>query len=345
MDPNNIIAVTMGDPSGIGPQVILKAYPLLSSSLQRKIVVIGDDRVLACEAQRLKLKVNIKITDEINTELSQEGLSVIPAGSLSIGQVVKGESSSAGAKASLEFIDKAIELASIRKVGAMVTAPVNKNSISFLFRGFTGHTEHIAQRTASPNPVMMMVSPHMKVIPLTTHIPLSEVPNKISTQGIVNTILIAYKGMINYFGIDSPRIAVTGLNPHSGQDRFGNEEEEIIIPAIKRARESGIDVSGPHPADSVFAKAEGGFYDLTIAMYHDQALIPIKTLGFMKVVNVTLGIPFIRTSVGHGVAYDIAKGRHADPTSMINAIETAHEMTMNLFGTGQKERYDDQIRN
>jgi len=313
------IVITMGDPVGIGPEIIVKTS---SPDIINNTIVIGDSGLLERELKRSGSKFCLQ-TINSPKEFREGHLNIISPIHLKESDIIAGKPTNKTAEASLSYIDKAIELALNQEVSAIVTGPVNKNSLSRIEKNFAGHTEYIAEKTASKNPVMLMVSPKMKVIPLTTHIPLEKVKGRLTEDLITETLEIANLSLKKYFGLDNPKIAVTGLNPHAGEEIFGIEESEIIKPAILKAQGKGINVSGPHPADSIFSSVIEGSYDLVLAMYHDQALIPIKTTGFKSVVNVTLGIPIIRTSVGHGIAYDIAGKNIADSESLLRAIELA----------------------
>jgi 4-hydroxythreonine-4-phosphate dehydrogenase len=270
----------MGDPSGVGPEITLKA---LASP---KIKGIADFLV--------------------------------------IGETFAPRGASSG-RASLEYIDKAIELIRSRAADALVTAPVSKEAIrSAGFPDFQGHTEYLAKKTGVKNFAMMFVGEALRVALVTRHIPLMRVPQALNSGMVFNTIELTNKCLKKYFRIRSPKIAVCGLNPHAGEGgAFGDEERRIISPAIKRAFKSFKNIRGPVSADVAFYHALKGKYDAVVAMYHDQALAPFKTLYFADGVNLTLGLPFIRTSPDHGTAFDIAGKGIADPTSMIEAIRLA----------------------
>ncbi len=325
MTNNKIIAITMGDPCGIGPEIILKSFASLPRKYLKCYFIIGDLKLLKTLSVKLPFEQNINEISDFNN-LSDSSLNVLNLSNLTESDSVPGKPSENSARAALSYIEKAIELSIKNTVCAMVTAPINKNAIANIICDFTGHTEFIARKTGSKNPVMLMVSRNMKVIPLTTHMPIKDVSNRISRANIVKTCRIADSSLKKYFGIKNPRIAVTGLNPHAGEGIFGSEEAEKIIPAINHLSGFGIKVSGPYPADSIFTKDSLNKFDIVLTMYHDQALIPIKTTSFESVVNVTLGIPLIRTSAGHGVAYDIVSKAKANSESMIRAIKLAGSM-------------------
>jgi len=234
-------------------------------------------------------------------------------------------------QAAVQALHDAIDDALAGRIRAIVTAPLNKESMHAAGIDFPGHTEILAQRTHSPRVAMMLVNEQLRVMLVTIHIALSEVSSSIDTDLELRTIQLAYdacRGM----GITSPRIAVAGLNPHAGeQGKFGREDLDIIAPAIAQARTQGIDASGPWPGDTVFMRARLGEFDICVAQYHDQGLIPIKYLGIDEGVNVTVGLPFVRTSVDHGTAFDIAGQGIADPSSLRTAFELALKLTKAQF--------------
>jgi 4-hydroxythreonine-4-phosphate dehydrogenase len=213
------------------------------------------------------------------------------------------------------------------KIDAMITAPINKEAMGRAGYSYPGHTEFLAKLTRVKNPIMMLAGDNLKVALVTTHCPLKKIPDLITFQKILTTIEIVHSSLKQYFGLDSPKIAVAALNPHGGEGGlFGDEEKKIILPAIKEALNLGIDVEGPFPSDSLFYHAAKGKYHLVICMYHDQGLIPLKLLNFHNAVNVTLGLPIIRISPDHGTAYDIAGKGIANPSSMLKALELAARM-------------------
>jgi 4-hydroxythreonine-4-phosphate dehydrogenase len=274
------IVITMGDPSGIGPEVTLKALASPEVKGLANFLVIGE---------------------------------------------TSGPRGIKSARASLEYIDKALELAMAGEADAIVTAPVSKAAIKKAgFPDFQGHTEYFAKRTGTNKFVMMFVGEHLKVALVTRHVSLRRIPVILNSAMIYDTITLTNKYLKEYFQIRSPRIAVSGLNPHAGEGgAFGNEEAKVILPAIKKASKVIKNIYGPLPADVAFHEALKNKYDVVIAMYHDQGLAPFKTLYFNSGVNLTLGLPFIRTSPDHGTAFDLAGKGVADPTSMIEAIRLA----------------------
>jgi len=316
----------MGDPCGIGPEVVIKAVNALSGHDIRNIFLIGDLKLAIQNARKFSLKYAVTPIREIK-DFSKNSLNVMSLSDIDPLSIRHGKPDRDITEASLVYIDHAIKLSNEGIIGGFVTGPVNKNAISKIVPGFTGHTEYIAKKSNVNLPVMLMVSGNLKVIPLTTHIPLNRVTKAISSELISSTLSILDEDLSMYFDLKKPNIAVTGLNPHGGQDNFGLEENEKISPAIKSSRTKGINASGPYPADSIYSKTLRGDFDAVLAMYHDQALIPVKAMGLNKVVNVTLGLPFVRTSPGHGTAYDIAGKGIADQRSMLNAVKLALKMT------------------
>jgi 4-hydroxythreonine-4-phosphate dehydrogenase len=330
-----VIAITMGDPAGIGPEIIVKA---LSKPLMNRIdriarpVVVGDRGILERVSRRLKSSCEIRTLLDLETiRPLRTALSVIDLKNVNPSDFVIGQASAAGGQAAVEAIRKAVQLALARRVAAIVTAPISKEAVHAAGYPYPGHTELLAELSGSKEVGMLMVSPPrskkdfgLRILLATTHLALRDLPGRLTRERVGTAIRLAHEAARGYFGIRRPRLAVAGLNPHAGEGGlFGREEGEIIQPAVEQARRDGIPVSGPFPADSLIRRAFEGRYDLVVAMYHDQALIPIKLLGFGRAVNVTVGLPFIRTSPDHGTAYDIAGKGMADPSSLVEAIRLA----------------------
>ena len=316
------LALTMGDPGGVGPEIIIKA--LYSSEVRRYCapIVIGDRIVIEEALNLLKLPLTLRIIK--SPEESQ-----IASGSINLiddrvmKKFKKGQPTAKSGRACVSYIKKAVELALHKKVDGIVTAPISKKA--FKMAGFTwpGHTEMLADLTNTKEYAMMLVGGPLRVILATIHVPLKSVPALITKDRVLKTIRLAMKAC-DMFGIKNPKIAVAGLNPHAGEAGiFGNEEIKKIIPAVESAKKEGIPVSGPYPPDTIFHKTYKGEIDIIVCMYHDQGLIPLKMIAFEEGVNVTVGLPFIRTSPDHGTAYDIAWKGVASPTSMIEAIKLA----------------------
>jgi len=248
-------------------------------------------------------------------------------------EVVPGRPDLEGARNSLDALEFAVGLTRSGAAAGLVTGPVSKAQLYAIGFSHPGQTEFVAERcgVASDLVAMMLAGPTLRVIPVTTHVPLREVPDLLSVDAIVTKARAAVRGLQRQFGIEAPRIAVAGLNPHAGEGgTLGREEIEVIVPAIERLREEGHDVSGPHPPDIMFYERRRRNYDAALCMYHDQALIPLKTLHFDDGINVTLGLPIVRTSPDHGTAFDIAGKGIADPGAMIAAIRTAGECARRL---------------
>jgi len=321
------IGLTIGDPAGVGPEVTLQA------ALEEEVlavcapVIIGDAQYLSHWARVFGLSrgfdcvnVNDPIPLEQNTPIIYN-LNNIP-GSIEMGR----EQAECG-RAAAQFIEAASRLCLSGHLDAMVTAPVNKKSLYLAGYPFPGHTEFLAQLTRTDEFAMAFITPMLRVALLTTHLPLADVPGHVKKSRIENLIRLVYRELTGY-GVERPRIAVAALNPHGGEGTlFGFEEASEMIPAIESCRERDeIDVSGPHSGDTIFLRAARGEFDIVISCYHDQGLIPVKCLSFGEAVNVTLGLPFIRTSVDHGTAFDIAGQGRADHSSMVAAIKLAAEL-------------------
>lgn len=304
------ILITMGDPSGIGPEVTVKTLASPGISGLANFLVIGDRGVMERAVRRTGVKFKARIMDMGN----------VPPSGFSYGKV-----SAPYGKAAIEYLDRAVDIIRSGAADCLVTAPVNKASIRAAgFRGFQGHTEYLAARTATKECAMMFVGERLKVTLVTRHIALKNVARSITPDSIFRTIRITHKYIKRYFGIRNPKIGVAGLNPHAGElGAFGAEEIRTIAPAVRRAASRLGGVSGPYPPDALFHDALSGRFDAVIAMYHDQGLIPFKLLYFMDGVNLTLGLPFVRTSPDHGTAFDIAGKGIADASSMIAAVRLA----------------------
>jgi 4-hydroxythreonine-4-phosphate dehydrogenase len=318
------LAVTMGDPAGIGPDITLASWLDRTSLALPPFVLLGDPDLLAERALQLSLAVPIeRVADfEAGQATFAQALPVLPV------RGVGGDNA---------MIVAAIEAATAavleRRALGMVTNPITKSALNFAELAYPGHTEYLArlaERHAGgrrPRPVMMLAAEELKVVPATVHVPLSAVASLLSAELLSETITITAAALRQDFGIRAPRIAVTGLNPHAGEDGLiGVEEARLIRPIVAALAASGLAVSGPHAADTLFhAEARRG-YDAVVAMYHDQALIPLKTLAFERGVNITLGLPFVRTSPDHGTAFAIAGTGKARPGSFIAALRLAAEV-------------------
>lgn len=309
------VVITIGNPSGIGPEVSLKALARPEISRLANFFVIGDGFVIDRLEKDLNLKLKVPLLDLAN----------VSPKNFSYGKLVK----SLGA-ASIEYIDTALTLLEEGHADALVTAPVNKYSINEAgISNFQGHTEYLARKTATKDYAMMFVGKNLKVTLVTRHIALKYVPSSLSVESVYKTIMLTHKYLRRFFAVQNPRIGVSGLNPHAGEGGiFGREEENIITPAIRKASKEITYLSGPVPPDIIFYEALNKRYDAVISMYHDQGLIPFKMLYFKNGVNLTLGLPFIRTSPDHGTANMIAGKGIADPSSMIEAIRLACQLSL-----------------
>jgi 4-hydroxythreonine-4-phosphate dehydrogenase len=321
-----IIGITMGDPSGVGPEIIIKALSDPDIYAFCRPVVLGDPVVLS-----LCLKYDpvpsMRVREVSDPEMSggiPGQIDLIPLSRLAPQSVVPGRPSKEGGRAMAEYIISAVEMARSGKISGMVTCPINKALLNDAGYMFEGHTQLIAHLTGAKDYVMMLSGERLRVTLVTIHCALKDVPYRIKKENILKTILVTHKALRDDFGIQRPRIAVAALNPHAGESgMFGTEEEEIILPAVRMAEKEGINVQGPLPADSLYYKAISGQFDAVVNMYHDQGLIPLKMIHFSDGVNVTLGLPIVRTSVDHGTAYDIAGKGLADPSSLKAAIKMA----------------------
>lgn len=314
----------MGDPAGIGGEISLRAWQALRKGPQCFVVLDDPDR-LAELARTINCDVRLRVVDRAAAaaRVFREALPVLPV-RLAV-PAVPGRPDKANARGVIASIERATDLALHGVVGGVVTNPINKAALYDAGFEYPGHTEFLAALTGVPGKeIMMLASPSLRVVPVTVHVSLRDALATLTTEKIVATARTTDAALRRDFGIAQPRLAVSGLNPHAGeQGALGKEEELIIAPAITALRAAGVDVSGPWPPDTMFTTASRTRYDAAICMYHDQALIPLKTLDMDHGVNVTLGLPIIRTSPDHGTAYDIAGKGIASPTSLIAAIELA----------------------
>jgi 4-hydroxythreonine-4-phosphate dehydrogenase len=326
--PLPTIGITMGDPVGIGPEIIVKALAQKEVFAHCRPLVFGDANVLN-EANRV-LNASCNINPLRRVEEARGNLGTIDLIELShtdLNGFQFGTPKKSYAPQIIRYLETALSFAMDGRIKGMTTCPINKGFLNDAGYPFTGHTEFLAQRTSSAPVVMMLVTPQLKVALVTTHCALRDVSGLITPEGIMDTIRITDAALRSFFGIANPKLAVASLNPHAGEDGlFGDEEKTVIFPAIHECTRAGINVVGPIASDSLFHFAAKGIYDAVVCMYHDQGLIPIKLMGFKTAVNVTLGLSIIRTSVDHGTAYDIAGSGVADSTSLIEAIILASEM-------------------
>jgi len=339
MSRKPIVAVTMGDPTGIGPEIILKA---LSDPAIKKIcnpLVLGDWGVLQRASAGKRGVPKLICWDHGQPLLPllqrRDGFAVCSLSSLSSKESRPGFPVKAGGHAAYRYIYVAAKLALSKVADAIATAPISKSILIDAGYNYPGHTELLADLSRTPECRMMLIGKKLRVVLVTGHVAYGKVPRGLTRDGIRITLELTHRGLRDFFGIARPRIAVAALNPHGGEEGiFGNEEKEIIAPAVKSAKKRGMQAHGPFPADSLFHQAARGDYDAVVCMYHDQGLIPLKLHHFFGGVALTLGPPFVRTSVDHGTAYDIAGTGKADESSMREAILLAAR----LAGQNRKRR-------
>ncbi|HEX8167421.1 MAG TPA: 4-hydroxythreonine-4-phosphate dehydrogenase PdxA [Beijerinckiaceae bacterium] len=323
----SILALTQGDPAGIGPEITLKAW-LRRGEIGLPFVLLGDPAFMRRASGRLGLNVPVEGAPlEDAAAVFRRALPVVPLGPDV--EAEPGRPDPATAAATIRSIEEAVRLAQTAEAAALVTNPIAKHVLHAAGFPHPGHTEFLAALAAEPgrappHPVMMLWCRDLAVVPVTVHIPLARVPETLTADLIVETARIVDRDLRRRFGVGKPRLAVAGLNPHAGESgSIGAEDAEVVAPAVARLRAEGIDASGPWPADTLFHARARATYDAALAMYHDQALIPIKTIAFDEGVNVTLGLPFIRTSPDHGTAFDIAGRGVARADSLVAALSLA----------------------
>ncbi|MCG8270579.1 4-hydroxythreonine-4-phosphate dehydrogenase PdxA [Aquamicrobium sp. NLF2-7] len=325
------LAVSIGDPSGIGPEIAIQAWQQRDELRLPPFYLLADPALVAARSKRMGSDVQLAETSpEQSTEAFAHSLPIVGLESRLVDR--PGQPDAANASGIIEAIDRAVEDCFSGKAAAVVTCPIAKKPLYDAGFAFPGHTEYLAhlasQRTGTPvTPVMMLAGPELRTVPVTIHIALSDVPKALTTDLIVETALITARDLQNRFGLSNPRLAISGVNPHAGEDgAMGTEDRDIVAPAITALKAKGINAFGPLPADTMFHASARAGYDVAICMYHDQALIPAKALAFDEAVNVTLGLPFIRTSPDHGTAFGIAGKGVARPDSFIAALRLAGQM-------------------
>ncbi|TNF45607.1 4-hydroxythreonine-4-phosphate dehydrogenase PdxA [bacterium] len=318
------LAITMGDPAGVGPEII--ALAMENEDLRRHCIVLGDLERLRVGARKAGSTVRFLKVESVQSLPDSAGeVPVLESYDLSP-DLPFGKLNVEAGECAYQCLVQAVSLAMDGKVAGIVTAPLNKESQHLAGRLYPGHTEILAELTGAEDFVMMLAAESMRALHVTSHISMAEVPETITPERIQRVIELGNEALIR-MGIEKPRIAVAGLNPHAGEGGiFGDEELTIIYPAVEAAAGMGVDVTGPVPPDIVFLKMHRGLFDAVVAMYHDQGHIPLKLLAFESGVNVTLGLPIIRTSVDHGTAFDIAGKGLADPGSLMEAIRLAASM-------------------
>jgi 4-hydroxythreonine-4-phosphate dehydrogenase len=337
MTDRPIIGITMGDPVGIGPEIILKALCRKSAYETCRLFVLGDVQVLAATNQLLRTGLTIRGIEGVEAAGGQYGrIDVVGLSDLDCSQLRPGRPTQATGRAMVNYIIKGVKWAMEGRIHGLATCPINKKAMHAAGFNFDGHTELLAEQTRTSDCVMMLAGTRLRVSLVTTHLPLARVSTSLTTDAVLNTILITEQALKDSFGIPKPTLAVAALNPHAGEDGlFGDEEIQIISPAIQEAARAKVNVSGPYPADTLFYWALQDRWDAVISMYHDQGLIPFKMVHFSDGVNTTLGLPIVRTSVDHGTAYDIAGTGKADPGSLLAAIDMAAHQAITRMRASQ----------
>jgi 4-hydroxythreonine-4-phosphate dehydrogenase len=319
------IAITMGDPCGIGPEIIAKLFADAASL--PPTLVLGDEGLIQRAIRLLALPLTVRSIDSPEDFQSTPGtINIVPLShmpeDLPFGQIDE-----RAGKAAFEYIRASIDLALQKRIRAVVTAPINKEALRLADIHYPGHTEILADFSGTKDFAMMLMNDDLHVILVTIHVSLREAIEQLTIERELVTIRLAHRAMTQ-LGIDQPRVAVAGLNPHAGEHGlFGSEDESLIKPAIQQAQAEGIDASGPWPGDTIFMHARQGRFDIVVAQYHDQGLIPVKYLGVDEGVNITVGLPFVRTSVDHGTAFDIAGTGKANHASLRVAVQQAALLT------------------
>lgn len=323
------IGITMGDPTGIGPEIIVRALSMEEPFRACRPIIFGDRGVLLRAIQIQNLSATLEVIDKIPEDGYLPGkIFLLPQSELKIAFLQFGQPDRACGEAMVKYIEEAVKLVMSGKIDAITTCPINKQAMNAAGHRFPGHTELLAHLVGAPAVAMMFLGSRWKIVLVTTHLPLKDVSKWITASRVLSTVRLTEEGMRKYFGIPHPKIAILGLNPHCGEEGLlGEEEKREISPAIAEAKSLGINVEGPFPSDSFFDLSRGFTFDATLSMYHDQGLIPIKMFDFKEAVNFTLGLPFVRTSVDHGTAYNLAGKGLADPTNLVNAILTAANLS------------------
>lgn len=324
-----IIGITMGCPAGIGPEIILRYFAGNEDSTNIRAVVLGDRKVLEKCSADLQLPAQC-VSWTPGSPLPASGIPVVQLSALELEDIEWGHPNKATGIAMAHYIESGVKLAQQGYIQGIATCPISKSSLNDAGYHFPGHTEMLATLTKAPSFAMMMAGSKLRVTLVTIHCPLRDVANSLTKEAVYSMIRTTHQALGIDFAINEPKIAVAGLNPHGGENRlFGSEEEQVIGPAIELARTKKINVSGPYPPDTVFFKAASGDFDAVVCMYHDQGLIPFKLLHFEDGVNITLGLPIVRTSVDHGTAYDIAGKGLASHRSLDEAVKLAAVISRN----------------
>jgi 4-hydroxythreonine-4-phosphate dehydrogenase len=319
----------MGDAAGVGPEIIDKALAKKEFYNIARPIVIGDASVIEDALKVAKVKVDINSVKDVSEAKYEHGtIEVIDLKNIRLSELKMGQVQAMAGEASVKYVEKAVEMALENKIDAIVTAPLNKEAMHLAGYDYAGHTEILAHLTKTKDYAMMLVAGHLRVIHVTTHVSMRDACELIKKDRVLTTIRLTNE-VTKKMGVKAPKIAISGFNPHAGESGlFGNEEIKEITPAIESAKKNNMNVIGPMPPDTVFLRASRGEYDAVVAMYHDQGHIPVKMLGFESGINVTIGLPIIRTSVDHGTAYRRAGLRlgTGDPTSLEEAMKLAVQM-------------------
>jgi 4-hydroxythreonine-4-phosphate dehydrogenase len=326
-----IIGISLGDPAGIGPEIVVRA---LVERPDLNLRVFGDRHVLDATASRMGLPPPPR--ERVDEGVQSRGR-LIDASSPS--DITPGRPNLASARAQLGYLEAATTAALAGEIDALCTAPISKDWIAQAGFEFPGHTEYLAARAGTTDVAMMLAGPRLRVVLATRHIAFRDVPHQLAAVDIVRAAVLATHALVTHFGVGRARVAVAGLNPHAGESgRFGDEEARLVVPAVRMARARleadcvAAEITGPHAPDSVFRQAALGEFDAVVALYHDQGLIPLKLLHFDEAVNITLGLPFVRTSPDHGTAYSLAATGRASPSSFLHALDLAARLAQAARG-------------
>jgi 4-hydroxythreonine-4-phosphate dehydrogenase len=321
-----VLAVTMGDPAGVGPEVIAKALDRPEVWEVCRPLVVGDARWMEEATRFVNSRRPVRALGTPAEAGSGQALDVLDLANVDADRLERGQVSPEAGQAAYEYIQRAVRLALRGEAAGVVTAPINKEALHAAGVPYAGHTEMLAALCGAKDVAMLLVSGKLRVSHVSTHVSLRQAVERVNAERIMRVAGLTHQAL-RRMGLGTPRIALAGLNPHAGEGGlFGDEEAEIIRPAVEVARAEGMDVTGPYPPDSIFLRASQGEFDAVIAMYHDQGHIPIKLLGFYEGVNVTLGLPIVRTSVDHGTAFDIVGTGRADERSLVAALRLAAQM-------------------
>ncbi|MCY3870732.1 MAG: 4-hydroxythreonine-4-phosphate dehydrogenase PdxA [Gemmatimonadetes bacterium] len=331
LDKRPLMGITMGDPCGIGPEVILKALAHEESYRVCKPLVIGHPAILKRDMAVASVRLDVRVVERPEDGAFEFGcVDVWCPVDVDVDQIEMGEVCCEAGRVAAEWVIRAVDLAMANRIDGIVTAPLNKEAMNLAGYSFAGHTELLAEKSGAARAHIMLVSERLTVSHVTGHIALHEVPDRLTVDLIYDTVRLTRGVLVGLSKLD-PSIAVCGLNPHAGENGlFGSEDAEVVRPAVEKALSEGWRVDGPLPADTTFLKAYNGLYDGVVAMYHDQGHVPAKLVAFDEAVNVTLGLPIVRTSVDHGTAYDIAGKGIAKAVNMLQAIRVGSKLAIQI---------------